>query len=310
MGLPPVLTYSDLVLWNCNAKDGTRPCNIDDNPPVHTLASFSNTDSEAGFYIVSAETEAAGGVALRLIRDTLDDLSKSKDDIPKLTNTLRQLAALVDRIGDLTLGNNAKVDPEDFYHLIRLWFNGGDDGGGGPGWNFRGIDNELLGEAGRPPAPIKYAGPNAGQSALVHAIDIFLTVNHSGGQQNGTFMERMLEYMPASHRAFLRHLSGHAVPVRSLVIAKAESHPELSAAYDDALLALKVFRDKHMRVVTRFIVQQARRAPSARVLQLLGGDVQREVNEVDTSTLKGTGGTPLVQFLKAARDNTTRAMVG
>jgi indoleamine 2,3-dioxygenase len=129
----------------------------------------------------------------------------------------------------------------------------------------------------------------------------------------------MLQYMPLPHRTFLLHLSTHPTPLRPLVIAHAETHPQLAAAYDSALEALKRFREKHMRVVSLFIVQQARRRPSPRIRRLLGeivnekedGDegVEPELEE-KKGELRGTGGTPLFKFLKRCRDNTTRAMIG
>jgi indoleamine 2,3-dioxygenase len=136
----------------------------------------------------------------------------------------------------------------------------------------------------------------------------------------------MLEYMPLPHRTFLLHLSAHPTPLRPLVVMHAESHPKLAAAYDEALEALKRFREKHMRVVSVFIVQQARRRPSARIRRLLGEPVspEEEEDEIDgispppptpmipppRGELRGTGGTPLFKFLKRCRDNTTGAMIG
>ena len=119
-----------------------------------------------------------------------------------------------------------------------------------------------------------------------------------------TFLERMLQYMPLSHRTFLLHLSTHPTPLRSLVISHGASHPKLAAAYDEALAALQRFREKHMRVVSIFIVQQARRQPSDRIRAILGSPVGLPVGE-----LRGTGGTALFKFLKQCRDNTVRAMI-
>jgi indoleamine 2,3-dioxygenase len=87
----------------------------------------------------------------------------------------------------------------------------------------------------------------------------------------------------------------------------AESHPALAKAYDGALDALKRFREKHMRIVSMFIVQQARRQPSERIRKLIG--MEGEVEEVPLEEMRGTGGSPLFKFLKRCRDNTTKAMI-
>lgn len=365
VGLPPVLTYADTVLWNVLPDDPTRPINMADNPPTKTLASFTNTKSEAGFWLVSAECEAAGSAALSLMRQSLDELFLGDDlALRRLTVYLRQLAAQIDRVGDITLRMMTEVEPEEFYHVLRPWFKGGDaDGPNSPGWVFLGVDGDLLMEAenrvsgssvGR-----KFSGPSAGQSSLVHAFDVFLTVDHAprvdedaqtvsgeGVQPDAvpitlnntpihpetpaegsapadqprvveaTYLQRMLQYMPLPHRTFLMHLASHPTPLRPLVLARKDTHPALADAYDGALAALRRFRDKHMRVVSRYIVQQARRPPSRRVLELLGRAEDEpavtappKTGAVDDDALRGTGGTPLVRFLKRCRDNTSRAMV-
>lgn len=372
VGLPPILTYADTVLWNVQAADPSRLINLNDNPPARTLGTFTNTASEAGFYTVSAECEAAGAAALALMRQCLDELFLADEvALRRLTVYLRQLAAQIDRVGDITLKMMTEVDPEEFYHLIRPWFRGGDGSGpDAPGWLFLGTSGEdSLGEAenmlsastyitedGEEVRGRKFSGPSAGQSSVVHAFDVFLTVDHaprpdedsesiaiaggtespriilnssplvqtgdrnsplatptekSSGPVEATFLQRMLQYMPLPHRTFLLHLAAHPTPLRPLVIARANTHPELAEAYNEALAALRRFRDKHMRVVSRHIIQQARRPPSERILKLLGREGERadETVEVDDDNLRGTGGTPLIRFLKRCRDNVSRAMV-
>ncbi|GMK58426.1 hypothetical protein CspeluHIS016_0504580 [Cutaneotrichosporon spelunceum] len=364
VGLPPVLTYADTVLWNVQPADLTRCINMVDNPPVKTLCTFTNTKSEAGFWLVSAECEAAGAAALSLMRQSLDELFLGDDlSLRRLTVYLRKLSDQIDYVGDIILRMMTEVDPEEFYHVLRPWFKGGDaEGPNSPGWVFLGVDDKLLMEAENQvsgsSAGRKFSGPSAGQSSLVHAFDVFLTVDHAAradedartvsgeGVQpdsvpitlnntpihpdapaedakaadqprvvEATYLQRMLQYMPLPHRTFLMHLASHPMPLRSVVLAHKDSNPDLAAAYDGALVALHRFRDKHMRVVTRYIVQQARHQPTPRVLALLGraGDEPAVTAPpkagVDEDGLRGTGGTPLVRFLKRCRDNTSRAKV-
>ena len=349
--------------------------------------SFTNTRSEEQFYVISALCEIAGAEALRLMRQSLDELFLGDAKaIKRLTVYLRKLAAQIDRIGDITLSMIHEVDPEDFYHLIRPWFRGGDaDGPQSAGWAFLGCEDETSESAAENMSSSSYSspsgtstrgrlfsGPSAGQSSLIHAIDIFLTVDHthhdddvslspssegSPGQppsgampaqtppspslsespipsivldatsistkstkgpqlpprpNEATFVQRMLQYMPVQHRTFLLHLSTHPSSLRALVLDHAITNPRLAEAYDGALEALKGFREKHMRVVSIFIIQQARRRPSERVRKLLGQvDEEKEEKEghVDIKELRGTGGSPLFKFLKRCRDSTTRVMV-
>jgi len=365
LGLPPVLTYADTVLYNFHASALSSALSLATNPPTYTLASFTNTRSEQQFYIISALCEIAGSEALRLMRRSLDELFLADQTaLRRLTLYLKKLAVQIDRIGDITLSIMKEVDPEEFYHLIRPWFKGGDsEGPDSLGWLFMGADDQAHAAENANRGERKgrmFSGPSAGQSSLIHAIDIFLTVDHSptddevrsvtqqpspalhlnhspvvigsteqvsesssaptrpAGNNEASFVQRMLQYMPLPHRTFLLHLSTHPTPLRPLVIAHAQSHPHLAAAYDSALEALKRFREKHMRVVSLFIVQQARRKPSPRIRRLLGDEVNDEedeeetavAKEAETGELRGTGGTPLFKFLKRCRDNTTKAMIG
>lgn len=315
------MTYSDTVLYNFLPLDPSNPVSIS-NIPARSIETFTNTRSEEQFYVISAQCEIAGAEALRLMRQSLDELFLADEvALRRLTTYLRKLAAQIDLIGDITLSMIKQVDPEDFYHLIRPWFRGGDaDGPASLGWFFQGVNAGSSAESSKSATGSLFSGPSAGQSSLIHAIDIFLTVDHAPTEDEGiildaapvgsskpneaTFVQRMLQYMPLQHRSFLLHLSSHPTPLRQLVVAHATSHPKLAASYDLALEALKGFREKHMRVVSIFIVQQARRQPSDRIQRLIG-PVDTPVGE-----LRGTGGSPLFKFLKRCRDNTTKAMIG
>ncbi|WWC58571.1 uncharacterized protein I303_101114 [Kwoniella dejecticola CBS 10117] len=372
LGLPPVLTYADTVLYNFLPFNPSIAPSVKSNPPSEIITTFTGTRSEEQFFLISALCEIAGAEALRLMRQSLDELFLADEKaLRRLTVYLKKLAHQIDKISDVTMTLMQEVDPEEFYHLIRPWFRGGDsDGPASLGWNYLGLDEDVehltsvaesrstVGKKGK-----LFSGPSAGQSSLIHAIDIFLTVDHSptaeereealnaiehpdqskilvdstpvsadspppaatpahghghghGSAPKGeaTFVQRMLQYMPLPHRSFILHLSTHPNPLRPLVVHYAHSHPALATAYDGALEALRRFREKHMRVVSLFIVQQARRQPSERVRKMTGlapltEEEMVEQKEVDINEIRGTGGSALFKFLKRCRDNTTKAMV-
>ncbi|OCF38657.1 tryptophan 2,3-dioxygenase [Kwoniella heveanensis CBS 569] len=379
LGLPPVLTYADTVLYNFLPSNPAVAPSASSNLPSEIITTFTRTRSEEQFFLISALTEIVGAEALRLMRQSLDELFLADEKaLRRLTVYLRRLAQQIDKISDVTMTLMKEVDPEEFYHLIRPWFKGGDaDGPTSAGWDYLGLttsgDREDLtssvaessstaGKRGK-----LFSGPSAGQSSLIHAIDIFLTVDHSPTEEEraeamaaiedpsqshitvdstpvssdapapcvpshghghghataaprgeATFVQRMLQYMPLPHRSFILHLSTHPTPLRPLVVHYAHSHPALATAYDGALESLRRFREKHMRVVSLFIVQQARRSPSERVRKMMG--LQPETEEeralaeekgktVNINEIRGTGGSALFKFLKRCRDNTTKAMV-
>lgn len=376
LGLPPILTYADTVLWNSHPIDPRRPAALPSNTYVRSLETFTNTSDEAHFFLTSARCELAGVEALALMRASLDEAFMADGvALTRLTRYLAQLARQIDVIGDIILDVTRGCDPAVFYHLIRPWFKGGD--AGGAGWIFQGVDEETarrrpsVGGAtdddvaagaeheqvvngfgstrGGAPKGRKFSGPSAGQSSLIHALDVFLMVDHVPSESDTTvtaeetFMTRMLQYMPHPHRSFLQHLQHAPRPVRSLVLRHRADRPQLAAAYDEALDALKRLREKHMRVASLYIIQQARRPPTPELIamgapvsesgveqdvgygaamhggekpsrpQLAPHSLSEFIVEHQTAAdeqVKGTGGTALIKFLKMCRDNTVKTRIG
>ncbi|WFD44446.1 hypothetical protein MPSI1_003114 [Malassezia psittaci] len=334
LGLPPVLTYATTVLWNWTLKDaskGLTPSNME------IKEMFTNTGSESHFFLTSLLIELQGVEALTLMRISLNEafaVDKLAEEritcyLKELANVIRKLTVLLSRMQD-------SCDPDTFYWDIRPWFKTGDatftesNKSRVPGWILEGVSSERS----------LWTGPSAGQSTLIHALDLFLDVDHarikrqpsdvSSGQTNSdsTFMERMQLYMPSHHRAFLRHLQ-HGIstepvcgppkdngadaewsdhPIRALVLQcqwSGPNHP-LVHAYDEALRALRALRDEHMRIAVQYIVHPARRGP--RDIKSSEEQKQKQTQTQDEDVIRGTGGTDLVNFLRVCRKNTTDAM--
>lgn len=216
--------------------------------------------------------------------------------LPRIASYLLRIASIIDELKHLmasaTRGSfgpdgSAKIVPECFYWEIRPWFNGGK-------WTYESVDEGEDKE-------MEWGGPSAGQSSLIHAVDLFLGVDHSprssapaasssttsmdptnplpprplrtqpktpeGPSSDSTFMLRAAQYMPSHHRSFLSRLSSlHLFSPSSpdpipSLRNLALLHPSLAPSYDTAVRAMKEFRDGHMRLATVFIVSQARRAP-------------------------------------------------
>ncbi|KAF7312687.1 Indoleamine 2,3-dioxygenase [Mycena indigotica] len=276
--LPPVLTYSDTVLYNWRLKTpSNRVTPALDNLVSNTL--FTGTNDEQEFYLTSARMELRGVEALDLMRSTMDEAFIGDTiAIRRITAYLQRLAVVIDEIKALFAGVRDGCDP---------WILASDDG-------------SLKGSTATQTGFIRQnsLAPARARAPLIHALDVFLGVHEFSHAPDGgsrqPFLERMQLYMPRHHRNFLDHLTVNPRPLRAIVMG-AESNEELVTAYNLAVQALKRFRDYHITIVTAYIIQPARKA-------LVRPEPSQE-------PLKGTGGTDLARFLKSVRDQTAAAKI-
>lgn len=302
LDLPPVLTFSDTVLYNWNYK--TLPTSSERGPNIHNICSrtlFTGLRDEEEFYLCSARIELRGVEVLELMRMTMDETFVG-DAIAaqRITKYLTNMASVIDELKVLLLDVKEGCDPDVYYNQVRPWFRGEDSDEVKRKWIFEGIE-DCPGLC----VPTELSGPSAGQSSLVHVLDIFLGVDHqatSPGQL--PFMSRMQAYMPRNHRLFLDHLKASPRPLRTFVRDAGDA--ELLAAYNCAIAALKTFRDAHMIIVTLYILGPARRA---KLTASKAGDLQHGGPMPSKDALKGTGGTNLIKFLKDTRTRTVETLI-
>ncbi|KAF8163439.1 Indoleamine 2,3-dioxygenase [Crassisporium funariophilum] len=309
LGFAPVLTFADTVLWNWELINPEKPLSIDN---MRFLNSFSGTDDEKNFYQTSATAELRGVEMLRII-DDFTSLPNVTDltSISKVARDLTRLAGIIDGISEVIQSVRPICDPHVFYWDIRPWFEGSDaKGPNGPGWIYEGVDDSDL---------LDLSGPSAGQSSVMHALDIFLDVDHKLRQRRYPapsvenkradlgFMERMRRYMPGKHQEYLAHLGATPRSVREV----AQSTPALREPYDNAVMALKRLRDSHIRIACLYVVTMSRSTPGARGGCPASAMIDR-LHAARTSgkgPVRGTGGNELSVLLKAGRDATKRAVL-
>lgn len=343
LGITPILTYADNVLWNWHIPKG-RQLELPTEERIRSHTLFSGTSDEEHFYLTSAKIELRGVSVLGVMRSTLDELFiGDATAVRRIAAYLSRLASVIDELTQLLLDVRNGCDPAIFYHQVRPWFRGATSDS--RGWIFEGVDDATAAKVS------SLSGPSAGQSSLVHALDVFLGVDHERGEGRGaepTFLTKMEQYMPQHHRRFLQHLRNPHRPLREFVLSTHAAYNvysscdrgmpafatswgglaprasifqtaavgesgikaahELMTAYDRSVDALKRFRDGHIRIATLYIVNQARSAAAASTISAPAPVPALDENG-QTEAIKGTGGTSLVPFLKECRDNTVRAMV-
>lgn len=295
LGTAPVMTFADTVLWNWDLVHPDQPLSVDN---IRYVNLFSGSETERAFYTRSGEVELKGVEMLQIIQSfySMPNVSDHAS-ICKIAKDLARLRRIVDDLTDVFAKIRETVDPEAFHWHCRPWWNGC-QGAANPRWIYEGVSETDVQDL---------AGPSAGQSSVMHALDIFLDIDHKLAQKRSPapsdnnkradtgFMERMRRYMPGKHRDYLAYLTSAPRTIRDV----AQAHQNLKEPYNAVVLALKRLRDVHIRVVTLYVVTMSHRAPPAHI--------ERRAQE--TGVARGTGGNEASNLLKAGRDATVRAML-
>ncbi|EGN95653.1 hypothetical protein SERLA73DRAFT_186798 [Serpula lacrymans var. lacrymans S7.3] len=306
LGMAPVLTYLDTVVWNWEVIDPTLPVTIDN---MRWVDLFSGTEDERNFFFAAARTEMRGIEIIQIINDYLslpdvndiNAVSKVSKNLNRLTVAIREIDEMVQEVREM-------VDPRTFYWTVRPWFNGSPSEEEGGEWIFEGVPNTRS---------FDLSGPSNGQSSMIHALDIFLAVDHklqqrrypapseSNKRADHGFMDRMRRYMPGRHREYLSRLEANPRPLRELV----QNTPVLREPYNAAVAALKKLRDRHMRVACLYVVTMSRSTATGSKCPVLAMAARMEREGARKGPAKGTGGNDLSLLLKAGRDATQRTML-
>lgn len=325
--LPPVATYSAVCLWNY------KPIFLADNKftldNLSTLATFTGSVDEQWFYLVSVAIEAKGGPTIPLM---LKAIRAARDgDKDTVTTCLRTLAETLDELGSLLVRMYEQCDPHIFYHRIRPYL------AGSKNMKDAGLPNGVFYDDGSRNAKWRqYGGGSNAQSSLIQFFDVILGVEHrptgskpgessesesdpgTGPKPRHNFIHEMRTYMPGPHRRFLQAIESVA-NIREFVELNRKD-AQLTVAYDACLAMLRALRDKHIQMVSRYIIVKSRESRSrsrSRVnpqspepVPTRGSGIASIRYDSGSATgqkpkkMRGTGGTALIPFLKQARDET------
>lgn len=134
--------------------------------------------------------------------------------------------------------------------------------------------------------------------------------------------------MPGPHRRFLERI-GELTNIRDYATSLSASN-DVRQAYSAVVMKLGAFRDKHIQIVSRYIITPAtqhsqadsgpRRMNLATATTMLtsasssssspGAEIHNRDRRRSEKELYGTGGTDLIPFLKTTRDETKAVALG
>lgn len=273
--------------------------------------------------------EARGGPSIALMLRAI--AAARVGDTLTVTECLHLFAERLDELGSLLQCMYENCDPHVFYHRIRPFL------AGSKNMADAGLPNGVLFDTGSAnDRYCQYGGGSNAESSLIQFFDIVLGVEHrpTGSHRRSdsstdseaegptappsrhNFIHDMRSYMPGPHRRFLEHLTSVA-NIRDFVDTH-RSDRALSIAYDACLAMLRSLRDKHIQMVSKYIIIKSRESRShsrslsprnapnqAQPLNLASASKNMKTdNRSGGKQLRGTGGTALIPFLKQARDET------
>lgn len=324
LDLPPVATYAGVCLWNYKPIFGNEPTGeLED---LACLQTFTGSLDEQWFYLVSVAIEARGAPSIPLMLEAIAAAAAGKADL--VTDCLQEFAGIIDQVTELLQQMYDNCDPYVFYNRIRPYL------AGSKNMTDAGLPKEglLYDDGSGIPIYRQYGGGSNAQSSLIQFFDIVLGVEHrptgvtrseappaaenQSPKAGHGFIHEMRTYMPGAHRRFLEDVEAIA-NIRQFVDANRDI-PSLVLAYDACLATLRNMRDKHIQIVSRYIIIQSRGASRRQVSHSSSKASETSqsapVNLAsavpsDSKKLRGTGGTALIPFLKQARDETGEAAV-
>jgi indoleamine 2,3-dioxygenase len=294
----PVATYAAYNLWNwrplAEGLDITQPHNL---VALHTATGF---DDESWFFIISNAMEARAGPMIETMLTAIEAVDM--DDSITVIESLRYFKRSLEDIGSLVERMDERCDPQRFYHEIRPFL------AGSMNMEAAGLPQGVFYDEGEGKGSWrKYRGGSNGQSSMLQFCDAVLSVNHA--RCNG-FHAEMRQYMPGPHARFLEDVETIA-NIRSYVDSH-QNDVELLSAFNEAVAALSSFRDKHIALVTRYIIIPSRMGkPAGAVIRrdIASASTKLAQEQPQTRELVGTGGTKLIPFLRTSRDETMETTV-
>ncbi|TPX55431.1 hypothetical protein PhCBS80983_g05331 [Powellomyces hirtus] len=379
LGLKPVITYAAVELYNYRLIDPDGPFDLSNLAVMHT---FTGND-EAWFYLISIATEAAGAPALAAIVAAMHAVKE--ENLQVLIDNLNIVKQAIEEITKVMMRMYERNDPHIFYHRVRPYLAGWEGSSELPDGLFyegvapapstcvtikspaeytpangikgvfsRRLQNDHDNGDGHPLHGTyrKYAGASAGQSSLIHCLDVALGIEHNphrmarcaAAQQHipidptaktrpvdpkqppVNHIHEMRKYMPGCHRAFITAIE-HAPSIRKYINNLNATHhdpttptdmdnapvhdsalaDEATRVFNECVLEMRTFRDRHLQIVATYIVLQAKKKKE--VGHFDRPPASQSVRVRQSLQARGTGGTDLIPFLKQSRDETTEALL-
>ena len=270
--LPPVMTYACTTLYNWHLLDPAGGV-VPDNLGISITC--TGTRDEEWFYLVPLFIELQTASILVTMQKiygamAIDDQVMIEDGLRTISSSIKEMIKLLNEMYD-------HCSPDIFYQSIRPYQAGS-----------KGLDaftDGIVYEGVDYSNPKMFSGASAAQNSCIPALDAFLGVKHKCETEE--FLKLQRKHMPRPHREFLELLEKRASMKDFVTSCRSR---KITEAYNETVKSLTEFRNQHIVLVTRYIVQ-----PKNRLSEKLNRSLEA----------KGTGGSDFMVFLKTSRNETS-----
>lgn len=116
LGIAPIVTYADTVLWNWDLIDPSLPLSRSN---IKICDLFTGTKQEEHFFLTSARIEIEGWTSLNAIRMAMEVSESKNPSVELVSHHLRRLAKSLDQITTILFAVRDNLDPDFFYNRFR-----------------------------------------------------------------------------------------------------------------------------------------------------------------------------------------------
>jgi len=275
LGRPPILSYASYCLDNWYKINKDLPISLDN---VALINNFLGGVDEDWFVTIHVCIEDAASEAI----DAAYEISKlnEKNKIYDYSYQLSRILKSLKKVNYIFSKMPEKCDPYIYYHRVRPYIFGTKDNPD--------LKKGLIYENQYNNEPQFFRGETGAQSSIIPLLDGALGVKHTNDNLRH-YLNEMRDYMPPKHRKLIEN-----VEKKSIVKTIIGSSKKLSKQYNSCLEEIRKFRAQHLEYAASYIHKQAQTSNSFGT----GG-----------STIRGTGGTPFMKYLKKHRDETNTQKV-
>ena len=275
LGRPPILSYASYCLDNWFKIDNDQPISLDN---VALINNFLGGVDEDWFVTIHVCIEDASGDAI----DAAYKLSKLNEtnNVNDFSIELRRIIKSLKAVNKIFSRMPEKCDPYVYYHRVRPYIFGTKDNPD--------LKQGLIYENQFNNEPQFFRGETGAQSSIIPLLDGALGVEHTNDNLRH-YLNEMRDYMPPKHRKMIEYVEKTSQAKKFIDKSK-----KLTKEYNGCLEEIRKFRAMHLEYAATYIHKQA------------------QVNNTfgtGGSTIRGTGGTPFMKYLKKHRDETQKQKV-